>query len=209
VRNYFVLLIALSFSSTVYALDINIGGAGVSDAPYKSMSILGGGDGKSTVKLVMKDGSQQEHVIPNYSLSNPDSALRNMVATRIGDSRFLHIQLKQAQGEKLTQEEASLIAQLAADSKIYDDNLKLIKPLCAMPSHNGISVMASSGVGVQPCSALSAEEIAAAPHIEKDKDVRTFISVAGAPYRFKLPKEQRQKLRRQNIGLAIKWSEME
>ncbi len=203
-----ILLLIVSMVATVAnAVSLQVMAPG--DATQAKQMSVRTTNGKSVVRVVGNDGKPQEFSIPSYTLGDADRALRNMIGVKFGSPRYLDILVKQAQGGSLTAEESALIAELAADSKTFDENMKQMDPVCVMPSPSGLSITSSLGGGITPCDKLSAAEIAAAPYIEKDKNTRQAVSVSDAPYRFKLSKEERSKLRRQNIDLAIKWSEKE
>lgn len=180
---------------------------------YHEMSVSSG-EGKSKIRLDMKDGSIKTVEVPYYQLANDvetfcmrhseqavcsGASKANELSHKVTD-----ILLRQAMGKSITAEESALITELAADSKIYDANEKLVRPICTVPNSKGQTISTSF---MPACSDLSEADIASASYVGLSDDAKPMFSIAGEPtkYRFKIPDEQRQKLKREDLDLVMKW----
>lgn len=177
---------------------------------YKSFS--GGGDGNSmTAEIELNDGTKKQITYPSYPLLDGNTACMKIFSSIDQTRRIRDLQIKQALGMPLAKTESEILVSLAADSKIYKENLEKMTPVCKVPPSGVLSILTSAGVGTDSCSRLSKAEIDAAPYIEQDNSIGRTFSVEGETptYRFKVPKEERKKLLHQNIELLIKWNEIQ
>ncbi len=167
---------------------------------------------KTVMNIEYKNGKTQEVRVPHYSLMGFGDSLcggaslcESIIPDPSIDNEVNNIIVRQSLGRSISQEDLNLISEFVADSKMYDENKIKIRPVCEMPIKDG---SAHYRFG-RPCSELSSSEIEAAPYVEQDKSVRYMFKMRdfGSTYRFKLSKEERKKLRRQNIDLVLKWSE--